>query len=58
MKPVLPKGHLSCFSPAFKYTPAANTDIKATFARIREQLEKQQREADDHVTPMRQRRKP
>lgn len=34
MKP-LPKGHRSCLSPGFKYTPAAATDIARTFARLR-----------------------
>jgi len=36
-KPQLPKGHTSILSPAFKYVPAANTDLSRTFARIREQ---------------------
>jgi hypothetical protein len=36
-KPQLPKGHTSILSPAFKYVPAASTDLSRTFARIREQ---------------------
>ena len=36
-KPQLPKGHTSILSPAFKYVPAANTDLARTFARVREQ---------------------
>jgi hypothetical protein len=36
-KPQLPKGHISILSPAFRYVPAANTDLSRTFARIREQ---------------------
>lgn len=31
----LPKGHRSCLDPAFRYTPAASTDVAATFARLR-----------------------
>lgn len=42
MKP-LPKGHRACYDPAFKYTPAASTDIAKTFARLRR--EAKQREA-------------
>jgi len=36
-QPQLPKGHRSILSPAFKYVPAASTDLAKTFARIREQ---------------------
>jgi hypothetical protein len=40
--PQLPKGHTSVLSPAFKYVPAALTDLAATFARIRgEQMQPQ-----------------
>lgn len=38
MKPILPKGHISILSPLFKYTPANETDIRATFARVRMHL--------------------
>lgn len=31
----LPKGHLSCLSNAFRYTPAADTNVAKTFARIK-----------------------
>jgi len=34
----LPKGHQSCLSPAFRYTPAASTNLARTFARIRRAL--------------------
>lgn len=34
----LPKGHLSCLSSAFRYTPAVSTNIAETFARISRQL--------------------
>jgi hypothetical protein len=34
------KRHPSCFDSSFKYTPASQTDLAKTFARIRrEQLE-------------------
>ena len=36
-QPQLPKGHTSILSPAFRYVPAASTDLAKTFARIREQ---------------------
>lgn len=35
MNRALPKGHLSCLSNAFRYTPAIRTSIAATFERIR-----------------------
>lgn len=38
MSKVLPKGHLSCLSSAFRYTPATHTNIAHTFARIRREL--------------------
>ncbi len=31
----LPKGHRSCLDPAFRYTPAASTDVAKTFVRLR-----------------------
>ena len=34
-QPQLPKGHTAILSPAFKYVPAASTDLARTFARIR-----------------------
>ena len=37
MQKTLPKGHASCLSPAFKYTPSTHTDLGKTFARIRGQ---------------------
>lgn len=39
MPQTLPKGHLSCLSKTFRYTPAVRTNIAETFARIRRQLE-------------------
>jgi hypothetical protein len=39
MPSTLPKGHLSCLSSAFRYTPAVRTNIAETFARIRRGLE-------------------
>ena len=38
MQTSLPKGHVSCLSKSFKYTPAVNTDVAKTFARVRLQL--------------------
>ena len=35
--PRLPKGHMTTLSTAFKYVPAARTDVAETFARIRGQ---------------------
>lgn len=44
MSKILPKGHLSCLSDAFRYTPAAHTNVAGTFARISREL-KERREA-------------
>jgi hypothetical protein len=38
MTKTLPKGHASCLSNAFRYTPAAHTNIADTFARITRRL--------------------
>lgn len=38
MSKVLPKGHRSCLSGAFRYTPAVQTNIADTFARIKREL--------------------
>lgn len=38
MTKTLPKGHVSCLSNAFRYTPAAHTNIASTFARISREL--------------------
>ena len=38
MSKVLPKGHPSCLSAAFCYTPAMHTNIANTFARIKREL--------------------
>ncbi len=38
MMKTLPKGHLSCLSNAFRYTPAAHTNVASTFARIKREL--------------------
>lgn len=37
MQRSLPKGHESCLSRAFRYTPAVKTDVAKTFARVRQQ---------------------
>ena len=38
MSKVFPKGHRSCLSAAFRYTPAVHTNIADTFARIKREL--------------------
>jgi hypothetical protein len=38
MTKTLPKGHVSCLSDAFRYTPAAHTNVANTFARIARKL--------------------
>ena len=48
--PTLPKGHVSCLSDAFRYTPALETDIVKTFARVRDGLLRgEQPRAGHHV---------
>jgi hypothetical protein len=42
MSKTLPKGHVSCLTEGFRYTPAASTDIAKTFARLRQQLEREE----------------
>jgi len=37
----LPKGHQSILSREFKYVPAANTDVAATFARVKAQQKRE-----------------
>jgi hypothetical protein len=44
MQKALPKGHISCLSSEFKYTPAVHTDLGRTFARIKGQLKWQSKE--------------
>ena len=38
MTRTLPKGHVSCLSNVFRYTPAADTNVAKTFARINREL--------------------
>lgn len=45
------------YDPDFKYVPAAKTDIRKTFARIRRQQAEAERERVAKVKPL-QRRKP
>jgi len=49
--PKLPKGHTSVLSRAFKYTPAAQTNVAKTFARIKREAEAQRRreQEEQHV---------
>ncbi len=52
MAKTLPKGHLSCLSDRFRYTPAHQTDVAQTLARIRRELAEQ---AQTHPEPRRAR---
>jgi hypothetical protein len=45
MKSPLPKGHRSCFDPAFRYIPASGTDVARTFARLRREAKQREAEA-------------
>lgn len=38
MTKTLPKGHVSCLSKSFRYTPAVSTNVAATFTRITREL--------------------
>lgn len=51
MSKLLPKGHVSCLSSSFRYTPATHTNIANTFARIKRELT--QRGAGDVPSPVR-----
>ena len=42
MQKTLPKGHLSCLSNAFRYTPAIRTNVADTFARINWELKERE----------------
>lgn len=46
----------SILDPKFKYTPSAKTDVKATFARIRRELEASQSKDVQKVTPLKDRK--
>ena len=41
MTKILPKGHLSCLSSAFRYTPAVQTNVADTLARIAREIKAQ-----------------
>jgi hypothetical protein len=56
MSKPLPKGHVSCLSEAFRYTPASNTNLSKTFARIRRQLGRQEQPATQNVRVLPQRK--
>jgi single-stranded DNA-binding protein len=47
MKPTKP-----ITDPSFKYTPAAETNVALTFARVRRELKKQQQPQPTNVTPL------
>jgi hypothetical protein len=57
MQKALPKGHTSCLSSEFKYTPAVHTDLVKTFARVQGQLKGQSKEDQATVSlPLRKAR--
>jgi hypothetical protein len=49
----LPKGHLSCLSSAFRYTPSVDTNIANTFARIARELKARDAAAAAAMAPIR-----
>jgi hypothetical protein len=51
MQKTLPKGHTSLLSDSFRYTPAVETNVAKTFARIRAQLA-MQASAPSNVRPL------
>ena len=52
----LPKGHVSCLSGAFRYTPSSSTDLGKTFARVRRELARQEQQATPNVRVLPQRK--
>lgn len=42
----------SILSKEFRYTPAAKTDIKKTFARIRKEMREEREQAEQKVTQL------
>jgi hypothetical protein len=56
MSKTLPKGHASCLSEGFRYTPAASTNISKTFARVRRQLARPEQSATQNVCILPQRK--
>jgi len=48
----LPKGHVSCLSNAFRYTPASHTDLRRTFARIEREARVQSKQDLASVYPL------
>ena len=51
MEKCLPKGHVSCLSKTFRYTPAVNTSVARTFARIKRELSGWTSPAPAHPMP-------
>lgn len=52
MTKTLPKGHVSCLSNAFRYTPASHTDLRRTFARIEREVRVQSKQNLASVYPL------
>lgn len=42
----------SILDKAFRYTPAASTDLRITFARIRREQKRQEQDRDTKVKPL------
>ena len=52
MQKALPKGHMSCLSPEFRYTSSTHTDLGKTFARLKLQLREQSKHGRAKVWPL------
>jgi hypothetical protein len=51
MQKTLPKGHTSCLSSQFQYICATHTDLRKTFARIKQQLVVQSEDSRPKAAP-------
>jgi len=49
MDKALPKGHVSCLSESFRYTPASGTNVAKTFARVQRRLKQREHEVVANV---------
>jgi hypothetical protein len=57
MEKTLPKGHVSCLSGKFKYTPALSTSVAKTFARIRAEQKPQRDQRSENIRVLAQRKR-
>ncbi len=51
MTKTLPKGHVSCLSNAFRYTPAMHTNVAHTFARISREMKSRDASTEPRTLP-------